>query len=182
VDVVTGAHAEETVGHLARSDARVYQPALLVLQGAGYVGTCPGRITGGGPGRSYGVYLHLAGPEALLLENLVGEIDLLEPTRHVTVTREDNHQDTLARHHSATRPFTRVAAELVSSSVSHGKHHKGAYTIEVRLDGELTATMSTRYKNLVVAAEANGTYAACEAVITHGERGFQIDLRLPHAN
>jgi hypothetical protein len=28
------------------------------------------------------------GPEALLLENLVGEIDLLEPERHVTVARE----------------------------------------------------------------------------------------------
>src|SRR5947209_6175985 len=74
---------------------------------AGYVGTCPGRISGGGPGRSYGVYLHLAGPEALLLENLMGEVDLLEPERHVTVTREENHQETLARHHSTTRPLTR---------------------------------------------------------------------------
>ncbi|MGH3927621.1 MAG: hypothetical protein ACRDTT_32965, partial [Pseudonocardiaceae bacterium] len=69
VDVVTSAHPE-TVGYLCRSDARAYQPILLALRDAGYVGTCPGRITAGGPGRSYGVYLHLAGPEALLLENL----------------------------------------------------------------------------------------------------------------
>jgi hypothetical protein len=144
-----------------------------------------GGSTGGGSGRSYGVYLHIAGPEALLLENLVGEIDLLEPERHVTVTREENHQETLARHHSTTRSLTRVAAELVSSSVSRGKH-KGAYTVEVRLDGErvgeLTSAMSTRYKHFVVATEERGNCATCEAVITHGERGFQIDLRLPNAN
>jgi hypothetical protein len=131
------------------------------------------------------VYLHLAGPEALVLENLVGEIDLLEPERHVTVTREENHQQTLARHHSTTRSLTRVAAELVSSSVSRGKH-KNTYAVEVRLDGErvgeLTAAMSTRYKHLVVAAEENGDHPTCEALITHGERGFQIDLRLPNAN
>lgn len=184
VEVVTGAHSE-TVGYLCRSDARAYQPTLLVLRDAGYVGTCPGRITGGGPDRSYGVYLHLAGSEALLLENLVGEANLLEPQRHVTVTREENHQETLARHHVTTRSLTRVAAELVSSSVSCGKH-KGAYAVEVRLDGErvgeLTAAMSTRYQHLVVAREANGDCAICEAVITHGERGFQIDLHLPNAN
>jgi len=184
VEIVTGAHAE-TVGYLCRSDARAYQPTLLALRDAGYVGTCPGRITGGEPGRSYGVYLHLAGPEALLLENRVGEIDLLEPERHVTVTREESHQETLARHHSMTRSLTRVAAELASSSVSRGKH-KGAYAVEVRLDGErvgeLTAAMSTRYKHLVVATEGNSNCATCEAVITHGERGFQIDLRLPNAN
>ncbi|MGH3905415.1 MAG: hypothetical protein ACRDTE_14685 [Pseudonocardiaceae bacterium] len=184
VDVVTGAHAE-TVGYLCRSDARAYQPTLLALRDAGYVGTCPGRITGGGPGRSYGVYLHLAGPEALLLENLVGETDLLVPERHVTVTREENHQETLARHHSTTRSLTRVAAELASYSVSRGKQ-MGAYAVEVRLDGErvgeLTAAMSTRYQHLVVATEGNGNRATCEAVITHGERGFQIDLRLPNTN
>ncbi|MGH3774320.1 MAG: hypothetical protein ACRDRR_01065 [Pseudonocardiaceae bacterium] len=184
VDVVTGAHPE-TVGYLCRSDARAYQPILLALRDAGYVGTCPGRITGGGPGRSYGVYLHLAGPEALLLENLMGETDLLEPERHVTATGEENHQETLARHYSTTRSLTRVAAELASSSVSRGKH-KGAYAVEVRLDGErvgeLTAAMSTRYKHLVVATEGNGNCTTCEAVITHGERGFQIDLRLPNAN
>jgi hypothetical protein len=73
-----------------------------------------------------------------------------------------------------------VATELASCSVSRGKH-KGAYAVEVRLDGELTAAMSTRYKHLVVTAEGNGNRATCEALITHGERGFQIDLRLPNA-
>lgn len=115
----------------------------------------------------------------------MGEVDLLEPERHVTVTREENHQETLARHHSTTRPLTRVVAELASSCVSRGKH-KGAYTVEVRLDGErvgeLTAAMSTRYKHLVVATKENANRATCEAVITHGERGLQIDLRLPNTN
>ena len=81
-----------------------------------------------------------------------GEIDLLEPERQVTVTGEESHQETLARHHSTTRSLTRVATELASCSVSRGKH-KGAYAVEVRLDGERV-----------------------------GERGFQIDLRLPNTN
>lgn len=101
------------------------------------------------------------------------------------MTGEERHQETLARHHSTARPLTRVAADLASSSVSRGKH-QGAYAVEVRLDGErvgeLTAAMSARYKHLVVAQESNGSGATCEAVITHGERGFQIDLRLPNAN
>lgn len=184
VDVMVGDKAEP-VGHLCRSDARAYQPMLLALREEGYLGTCPARITGGGLGQSYGIYLHLAGPDALVLDNLDSEFDLPEPERLVTVTGEENHQDTLARHHSTTRLLTRVAAELVSSTVSRGKH-KGAYAIEVRLNGErvgeLTATMSTRYQHLIVAAKSNGHSDMCEAVITHGPRGFQIDLRLPRAN
>ena len=35
---------------------------------------------------------------------------------------------------------------------------------------------------LVVTTEGNSNRATCEALITHGERGFQIDLRLPNAN
>ena len=131
------------------------------------------------------MYLHLAGADTLLLENLVGEIDLLDPARQVTVTKEENHQTVLSRHYSPARAFTRVAAQLVSSTVSAGKH-KGAYAIEVRLDGdrvgELTAAMSARYQHLVVAAVKQSGQADCEALITHGTRGLQIDLRLPAAN
>jgi len=184
VDVATDAGAA-TVGYLSRDDAPAYQAALFALRNEGYVGTCPGRITGGGRGRSYGMYLHLAGADALLLENLVGEIDLLDPARQVTVTKEEDHQTVLSRHHSPARTFTRVVAQLVSSTVSGGKH-KGAYAVEVRLDGgrvgELTAAMSARYQHLVVAAAKQSGHANCEALITHGTRGFQIELRLPTPN
>jgi hypothetical protein len=184
VDVATDAGAA-TAGYLSRYDAPAYQAALFALRNEGYVGTCPGRITGGGLGRSYGMYLHLAGADGLLLENLVGEIDLLDPARQVTVTKEEDHQTILSRHHSPTRASTRVAAQLVSSTVSGGKH-KGAYAIEVRLDGdrvgELTAAMSTRYQHLVAAAMKQSGNANCEALITHGTRGLQIELRLPTPN
>lgn len=184
VDVATDTGAV-TVGYLSRYEAPAYQAALLALKKKGYVGTCPGRITGGGRHRSYGMYLHLAGTDTLLLENLEGEIDLLDPARQVTVTKEENHQTVLSRHHSPVRAFTRVAAQLVSSTVSGGKH-KDSYAIEVRLDGnrvgELTAAMSARYQHLVVAAVKQSGHADCEALITHGTRGFQIDLRLPAVN
>ncbi|MEU3271104.1 hypothetical protein ABZ639_09655 [Saccharomonospora sp. NPDC006951] len=172
-----------TVGYLCRTDARAYQPVLLRLRECGYVGVCPGRIAGGGPERLYGVYLHLAGPEALLLENLLSEADLLEPARQVTVTREEDHQAILALYHPTARSISRVAAELTSSAVSHGKH-KGSYAVEIQLDGrrvgELTAAMSNRYKDIVVTEEQRGRQVICEGVITYGSRGYQIDLRLPH--
>ena len=176
-------YATETVGYLAREQARDYQRELLRLRERGYVGTCPGRLTGGGPGRSYGVYLHVSQPEALALANLVGDADLLDPARQVTVTREEAHQQALARHHRVgVASPSRVVAELWSSVVSKGKH-SGAYAVEVRLDGdrvgELTAGMSERYAPLVRDAEARGRSPRCEALVTHGERGFQMDLRLP---
>ncbi|MBB1154682.1 DUF4236 domain-containing protein [Amycolatopsis dendrobii] len=168
----------ETVGYLSRSDARSYQPVLRALGDAGYAGTCPARITGGGNGRRYGMYLHLAGPDALEIANLVTEADLLTPERTVTVTKEENHQETLRHYHSGPLR-TIVAAELAPSTVSSGKH-KGSYAIEVRLDGqrvgELTAAMSARYRHLVTGAPR------CEAFITHGARGFQLELRLPKAD
>ncbi|WP_409181194.1 DUF4236 domain-containing protein [Amycolatopsis sp. VS8301801F10] len=177
VDAVNPA-GTETVGYLSRADARRYQPVLRALAQSGYAGTCPARITGGGNGRHYGMYLHLAGPDALEIANLAAEADLLEPERTVTVTKEENHQETLRRYHSGA-PRTIVAAELAPSTVSSGKH-KGSYAIEVRLDGqrvgELTAAMSARYRHLVTGVPR------CEAFITHGERGFQIDLRLPKAD
>ena len=96
----------------------------------------------------------------------------------VTVTREEDHQDVLARHHRAGSPPTTVAAELWSSRVTAGRR-RGGYAVEVRVDrrrvGELTAAMSARYRHLVDLAGP----VRCRAVITYGDRGFQIDLRLP---
>lgn len=39
--------------------AREYQPVLLKLQGRGFIGTCPARITGGGEKKYFGIYLHV---------------------------------------------------------------------------------------------------------------------------
>jgi hypothetical protein len=71
-----------------------------------------------------------------------------------------------------------VAAELWSSRVTAGRH-RGGYAVEVRVDGrrvgELTAAMSARYRHLVDVARP----VRCRGLVTYGERGFQIDLRLP---
>ena len=104
--------------------------------------------------------------------------EILAPEREVVVTREEDHQDVLAGHHAPGRPPTSVTVELCSSTVSRGKY-RGDYAVEVRLDGarvgELTATMSARYRHLVDLAGP----VRCRGVIDHGARGFQVDLRLP---
>jgi len=101
----------------------------------------------------------------------------------VTVTREEDHQEALATRHLVTASApTRVIAELAPGIVGKGKH-RGAFAVEVRLSGlrvgELTAAMSERYGDLVRAAEARGELARAEGLVSWGERGFQIDLRLP---
>ena len=101
----------------------------------------------------------------------------------VTVTREEDHQDVLGTRHLASASVpTRVIAELASGIVGKGKH-RGANAVEVRLSGlrvgELTAAMSERYGDLVRAAETRGDLARAEGLVSWGERGFQIDLRLP---
>jgi len=102
----------------------------------------------------------------------------LPADKQVTVTREEDHQDVLARHHRVGAAPTPVTAELWSSRVSTGRH-RGGYGVEVRMDGrrvgELTAAMSARYRHLVDVAGP----VRCRGVVTYGERGFQIDLRLP---
>ena len=94
------------------------------------------------------------------------------------MTREEDHQDVLAGHHAPGLPPTSVTVELCSSTVSRGRY-RGDYAVEVRLDGarvgELTATMSARYRHLVDLAGP----VRCRGVIDHGARGFQVDLRLP---
>ncbi|HSK61317.1 MAG TPA: hypothetical protein VK935_19930 [Actinomycetospora sp.] len=51
--------------------------------------------------------------------------------KQVTVTREEDHQDVLARHHRPGSAPTTVAAELWSSRVTPGRH-RGGYAVEVR--------------------------------------------------
>ncbi|MEJ2886402.1 hypothetical protein [Actinomycetospora aeridis] len=103
---------------------------------------------------------------------------VLDADREVVVTREEDHQDVLAGLHrpgAAPRPVT---VELWSSTVTRGKY-RGDYAVEVRIDGrrvgELTAAMSARYRHLV---DVIGP-VRCRGVVTHGARGFQVDLKLP---
>jgi hypothetical protein len=104
--------------------------------------------------------------------------EILAPDREVVVTREEDHQDVLARHHAPGQPPTSVTVELWSSTVTRGRY-RGDYAVEVRLDGsrvgELTAAMSARYRHLVDLAGP----VRCRGSVTHGGRGFQVDLRLP---
>lgn len=104
----------------------------------------------------------------------------------VTVTREEDHQHVLARHHRAGSPApTRVVVDLVSGTVGRGKY-RGAYAVEVRLGGErvgeLTAAMSRRYAPVVLGTEGRGDAARAGATISHDARGLQVDLMMPTAS
>jgi hypothetical protein len=103
---------------------------------------------------------------------------VLDADKDVVVTREEDHQDVLAGHHRPGATPTPLVVELWSSTVTRGKY-QGDYAVEVRIDGrrvgELTAAMSARYRHLV---DALGP-VRCRGVVTHGRRGFQVDLKLP---
>ncbi|ALG08773.1 hypothetical protein [Kibdelosporangium phytohabitans] len=100
----------------------------------------------------------------------------------VTVTREEDHQQHLARY-----PVTgaQLVAELAWCTVTTGKH-QGQRAIEVRLDsvrvGELTHVMSDRYGALVSEVIERGHRPGCAAVLHDGKRGIEVTLRLPRAD
>ncbi|HYQ65193.1 hypothetical protein [Actinophytocola sp.] len=100
----------------------------------------------------------------------------------VTVTREEQHQDVLARYTPAPGGERTVAVELAWCVIASGKY-KGERAIEVRLDGrrvgELTYLMSQRYATLVGDVQAHGGRAGCAAAITRDARGLQLTLLLP---
>ncbi|MFC5288888.1 hypothetical protein ACFPM7_17690 [Actinokineospora guangxiensis] len=117
-----------------------------------------------------------------MLENSTAGLYMLDPARDVTVTREEDHQHVLARYPVTQRTPRRVAVELTWCTVASGKH-KGTRAIEVRLDGhrtgELTRAMSDRYTPFVEAVTTAGLRPGCEATISSGDRGLQIQLHLP---
>ena len=181
VDVLTD-FEPLTVGYLASSEAEEYQPPLLRLREQGWLGTCPARITGGGQ-KYYGIYLHLAPADCLHIANSVDGLTMLDPDRIVAVTQEERHQ-------AALDPFAptggelnrRVAVELIYCTISRGKY-RGQRAVEVRLNGnrigELTFGMTERYCHLIDDALVRGTRPGCEALIFRGERGIEVELRLP---
>ena len=170
-----------TVGYLAREDAAQYQPALLELAAGGQHGTCVGRIMGGGS-RNYGIFLHLSPPDHLVCANSPDGLTVLTPECHVTMTREELHQDALQRI-AKDRQFVPVFASLAPCTIEKGKY-AGAEGLEVRIDGErvgeLTKSMSDRYAELVRAVMASGKVPGCEALINKTtNRGYQLEISMP---
>ena len=172
---VIGPNRPRPVGRLSAADAAAYLPVLRPLAAQGLLGTCTGRVSadGGGP-RS--LTLDLAPPATCVVGNAPHDLVLLPAERTVTVTREEDHQDVLAGRTG------RLAVTLVPCAIAKGKH-AGRVGLEVRLDGrrvgELTRLMSDRYLPVAGAVAARGGRPGCEALLRHGNRGTQIELRLP---
>ena len=193
IDVLTGDKSLK-VGYLARENVERYQPFLLELQEEGRIGTCPARICGGGPDRSYGIYLHVAPPESILAPPpigpdasfarvLDGEI-VLKSEWGCTVTREEDHQDELLPFAPRDgEDFASVRPTLDFCEVSRGKY-RGQRAIEVRLGGarvgELTMAMTRRYAELVEVIHGRGAVATCYGYIARDpRRGLQLQLTMP---
>jgi hypothetical protein len=117
-----------------------------------------------------------------MFENSAAGLAMVTGESTVTVTREEQHQDVLARYTPAPGGERTVAVELAWCVIASGKY-KGERAIEVRLDGrrvgELTYLMSQRYATLVGDVQAHGGRAGCAAAITRDARGLQLTLLLP---
>ncbi|WP_153033776.1 HIRAN domain-containing protein [Amycolatopsis sp. YIM 10] len=192
VDVLDGDRTRP-VGYLPAELAKEYQPTFLELRADGFLGTCPGRIAGGGA-KYYGIYLHLASPRELrfalgaedpLVVQRSEHAVLLRGDRSCTVTKEEDHQDVLTRHAPVIgQEFRSVVASLDFCKIKSGKY-KGRNAIEVRLDGhrvgQLTHAMSVRYGDAVRGFREQGLRVTCQAFTTSSPKGVQVELRLPPA-
>jgi hypothetical protein len=121
--------------------------------------------------------LHQSPPSSA--ERIAG---VLRADRAVAVTGEERHSDALSRYCVAPGGHLRLYATLELGAVTKGKH-AGQLCIRVFLDGqpvgELTRAMSDRYLPLLQAVQTQGRVPACEALLTNGTRGIQVELRLP---
>ncbi|WP_424189571.1 hypothetical protein ACOBQX_13250 [Actinokineospora sp. G85] len=190
VDVLIDGH-NVTAGTLPGEIGREYRPVLARIGERGQVGTCPARITGGGDA-PYGVYLLLSPPRDL--EVFTGERDpmvayatssrvQLWDERTCSVTREEEHQDTLAAHAPVAGQRSRdVLATLDFCAITSGRY-QGERAIEVRIDGrrvgQLTYAMSLRYERPVRELLATGVEVTCCAVTRRTHDGVRVELKLP---
>lgn len=168
---------EELVGYLPAATARTWQPVLVRAWGVGRYIRCAGSISGGGPQRSYGIFLTVCRP--IEVEFVVDAPSGTWPvigSASVTVVGEDQHPGSLA----GLRPHEGVAATLHRVG---SRREAGERVLEVRIDGnrvgELTPAMSGRYAGLVAQAERRGVTLACRAHISEDHRGKQVTLSLP---
>ncbi len=193
IDVLVSDRQSVTVGYLSRAIAPQYQPHLLELRAQGKIGTCPGRLTGGGAGRFYGIYLHLATATSLFASTEPAD---QRPFAHVTdteimfkaewacvVTGEEAHQEILSSYATRHRNHTDALFTLDYCIIQRGKY-RGAKAIEVRLEGtrigELTKAMTDRYSDLLDAAHHRGLVASCHGELVYDQkRGWQVTLSMP---
>jgi hypothetical protein len=190
VDVIDALTAS-TVGYLDAVAAEEYQPELLALRDAGYIGACPARIAGGGR-KFYGIYLHISSARDLraVISAESGGISrerdgkaYLRDDSPCTVTQEEKHQDALAayapRKGAAQR---RVQASLAFCTIQSGKYH-GLRAIEVRLGGvcvgQLTHAMSVRYGDVLDGVLSRGLEPVCAAYVRTTDSGLQVELEMP---
>ncbi|APU15616.1 hypothetical protein UA74_17940 [Actinoalloteichus fjordicus] len=190
IDVVLGQQSVK-VGYLSRELARLYHAELIKILHSGRMGTCPGRITGGGR-KYYGIYLHLSDPRSLRIANgsehpaIAQEQDgvaILHGERTCAVTQGGKHQDVLQRYAPADRQGRQsVTASLHFCVIGSGKY-RGKQAIEVRLRGrrigQLTYATTLRYRGIVQEIIDRGSTATCQASIRNTDKGIQVELLMP---
>jgi collagen type III alpha len=172
---------DELVGYLPADAASAWQPVLLRAWNAGRYVCCVGNVNGGGPGRSYGIFLTVCEPGEI--EFVVGAPPGALPvigSATVTVVGEDRHPGTLA----PLRPHWPTAATLhLVPSTPDVDDAQATQAIEVRIDGKpvgsLTPAMSERYRDLVLQGLFSGLSVTCRAHVSEDERGKQVRLTLP---
>lgn len=169
------------VGQLPAELAAELRPVLEGLRRDGFSGMCPVTFSVSVAGEVR-AHLQLGPPETVLIRNTSAGLAMLEPAVTVTVTGEENHQQELMLYADASSSRVRVAVSLDWCVITSGKY-RGQQAVEVRLDGrrvgQLTDAMSRRYEPDVMGAAQRGRQPGCEALVYRGERGMQVELRLP---
>lgn len=168
------------IGRLPDEHDAEYRPTLDWLWRNGSAGFCQVDVTRMPTGPR--ARLRLGPPESVLIENDSTGLVMLEPEATVTVTDEEHHQRQLARYRPQGHERRRVAVELGWCTIRSGKY-RGQRAVEVRLDGgrvgQLTYLMSQRYGPPVDRVTAASGRPGCEALVFHGKRGVELELRLP---
>jgi hypothetical protein len=191
VDIVQGDRSLK-VGYLSSSLAEEYQHRFLDLRDRGLFGVCPARITGGGEGRYYGIYLHLVYPERYAvavgdedpeIARIEGSVAVLRDEWSCTVTKEEDHQGALRKHAPPdTSEYRQVVASLGFCEISSGKY-KGQTAIEVRIEGQrvgqLTKAMTNRYHPVLNRVHERQLEPRCVAYVVRRDRGLEVELGMP---
>lgn len=168
------------IGRLPDEQDAAYRLTLDWLWRNGSMGFCQVIVTRTPTGPR--ARLRLGPPDSVLIENDSTGLVMLEPDVTVTVTGEERHQRQLARYRPQAHERRRVVVELGWCTVQSGKY-RGQRAVEVRLDGgrvgQLTYLMSQRYGPAVHRVTAANRRPGCEALMFHGKRGVELELRLP---
>lgn len=172
---------DELVGYLPPEAARAWQPVLLRAWAEGRCVTCVGNISGGGPGRSYGIFLTVCEPREIgfVVDAPARTLPVIGSAT-VTVVGEDAHPEALG----PLRPHWPTAATLhLRQTAPEPSGGPAGEVIEVRIGGnavgELTPAMSERYRDLVWKGRFAGLTVTCRAHVSEDERGKQVRLSLP---